>query len=81
MQRRKPSPKQSPEQRFGAAMRRLRKKTRKTQDDLAAESGYHRNYIGELERGLKSPSLRAIFAISKCLGVSPSAMVRRTERD
>jgi transcriptional regulator with XRE-family HTH domain len=79
MPRRKQNPSRSPEERFGETMRHLRKLAGKTQDDLAAESGYHRNYIGELERGLKSPSLRAIFALAKCLGVSPATMVKRAE--
>jgi hypothetical protein len=34
-----------------------------SQETLAFESGYHPTYIGQLERGKKSPSLRAILSL------------------
>jgi transcriptional regulator with XRE-family HTH domain len=51
-----------------------------SQDELAARSGYHRTYIGLLERGEKSPSLRTIFNLARTLKVSPSAIIRDTEK-
>jgi len=43
-------------------------------------AGYHRTYIGQLERGEKSPSLRTLFNVSATLGISPSVLIRRVER-
>ena len=50
-----------------------------SQDDLGAKSGYHRTYIGLLERGEKGPSLRTIFNLAKALNVAPSVMVKAAE--
>jgi transcriptional regulator with XRE-family HTH domain len=51
-----------------------------SQEELAHVSGYHRNYIGILERGEKSPSLRTLFNLAGALTVSPSDILRRVER-
>jgi transcriptional regulator with XRE-family HTH domain len=42
--------------------------------------GYHRNYIGQLERGEKSPSLNALFNFANGLGLRPSEMLSRVEQ-
>ncbi len=69
-----------PEIAFGRILRDLRKSRSLSQDELAAQSGYHRTYIGFLERGQKSPSLRTIFDLSATLHVNPSVLIRDTER-
>ena len=48
---------------------------------LGAKSGYHRTYIGQLERGEKSPSLRTLFNLAATLGVAPSKIVAAVERE
>lgn len=70
----------SPEIAFGRVLRRMRKKSGVSQDDLGAKSGYHRTYIGQLERGEKSPSLRTLFNIAASLGVPPSRIVKSVEQ-
>lgn len=70
----------SPEVIFGAVLRDLRTRRGISQEQLAALSGYHRTYIGQLERGEKSPSLRTLFAIGPVVHVTPSALLRRVER-
>jgi transcriptional regulator with XRE-family HTH domain len=70
----------SPEIAFGRVLRSIRQNSKISQDDLGAKSGYHRTYIGQLERGEKSPSLRTLFNIAASLGVSPSSIVRGVER-
>ena len=50
-----------------------------SQDELAFRAGYHRTYIGQLERGEKSPSLRTIYNLAKTLGMAPSALLRKVE--
>ena len=61
-------------------LRDVRKSRSLSQDELGAKSGYHRTYIGQLERGEKSSSLRTIFSLAATLGVSPSEIVRESER-
>ena len=70
----------SPERAFGRTLREIRRRRLLSQEELGAASGYHRTYIGQLERGEKSPSLRTIFNLSATLRVSASDMVRRAER-
>lgn len=70
----------SPEMAFGRVLRSLRQSRSISQDELGARSGYHRTYIGQLERGEKSPSLRTIFNLASVLKVSPSTIIRQVER-
>ena len=70
----------TPEQAFGANLRRMRLKRGLSQQGLADKSGYHRTYIGLLERGQKSPSLRTIWNIAIVLQAKPSEMLKRVER-
>jgi transcriptional regulator with XRE-family HTH domain len=60
-------------------LRELRKACGISQEELAFRSGYHFTYIGQLERGKKSPSLRAIMRLAAALGTSGSEMLRRVE--
>ena len=69
----------TPEQAFGRVLREVRESRDLSQEALGFESGYHRTYIGLLERG-KSPSLRTIFRLSRALKVSPSDLIGRTEK-
>ena len=61
-------------------LRNIRESRGLSQEELAARAGYHRTYIGQLERGEKSPSLRTIFNLSSTLQVNPSVLIRRVER-
>jgi transcriptional regulator with XRE-family HTH domain len=70
----------SPEMAFGRVLRKIRESHAISQDDLGAKSGYHRTYIGQLERGEKSPSLRTIFNLATTLELAPSEVIRRVER-
>jgi transcriptional regulator with XRE-family HTH domain len=65
---------------FGQVLRDVRESRNISQEELAARAGYHRTYIGQLERGEKLPSLRTIFNLSSTLEVNPSVLVRRVER-
>src|ERR1035437_332032 len=70
----------TPEEAFCIALRTLRQKQGVSQQSLADKSGYHRTYIGLLEHGQKSPSLRTIFNIAATLQVKPSAILDKVER-
>lgn len=69
----------SPETVFGQILRRIRLSRSLSQEELGARSGYHRTYIGLLERGEKSPSLRTLFNLAATLKIAPSEIVRRVE--
>src|ERR1017187_8871697 len=69
-----------PERACGRVLRSGRQSRGLSQEELAARAGYHRTYVGQLERGEKSPSLRTIFNLSSALEVRPSALIRRVER-
>lgn len=69
----------TPEDCFGEVLRELRQKHGVTQEELAFKSGYHSTYISQLERGRKSPSLRAITSLAGALETSGSELLRRME--
>ena len=64
---------------FGRVLREVRKGQGLSQEQLAFESGYHPTYIGQLERGVKSPSLRAIMSLAATLKIPGSELLRRLE--
>ena len=70
---------QTPEDLFGQVLRDLRKERGFSQEELAFQSGYHPTYIGQLERGKKSPSLRAIMRIAHALTTRASELLKRVE--
>jgi len=69
----------SPEQAFGHVIRSIREKQGISQEALAFKGGYHRTYIGQLERGEKSPSLKTIYALAGSLGIAPSKLLKDIE--
>ena len=68
------------EEAFGLTLQELRKARKISQEELGFESGYHRTYISQLERGHKSPSLKTIFQLAAALKASPSEIVLCVER-
>lgn len=64
---------------FGTVLREIRRSRGFSQEQLAFESGYHSTYIGQLERGQKSPSLRTIMNLALALGTPGSEMLKRVE--
>ena len=59
------------EKAFGEELRKAREQKGYSQEELGFESDHHRTYISQLERGLKSPTLKAIVKISAALGGGP----------
>ena len=70
----------TPEQAFAKVLREQRKKAGLSQEALGFESGYHRTYIGMLERGLMNPSLRTILSIVSALNVPAGEFVGLVEK-
>ena len=64
----------------GAELTRLRVARGWSQQKLADELGYTERYIGQLERGTKSPTLRTIADIAGAFSTMPSTVLRAAER-
>ena len=69
------------DQAFGNTLQRLRKTHDLSQEELAFRVGIHRTYISQLERGLKSPSLRTIGKICDELKLSLSQFMQEIEKE
>ncbi|WP_369334903.1 helix-turn-helix domain-containing protein [Tahibacter harae] len=63
------------EQILGGVIAAQRRKANLSQESLAALSGVHPTYISQLERGLKSPTIRVLQDIAKALGTSSSELL------
>ena len=55
---------------LGMRIRYLRKQKGMSQLDLALEADINKNYISDLERGSRNPSILVLEKIAKALGVS-----------
>jgi transcriptional regulator with XRE-family HTH domain len=64
---------------FGRAVRRRRLKLGVSQERFAELCGLHRTYISDIERGLKSVSLKTLLKISIALDVPPYQLVKDGE--
>jgi len=69
----------TPEWAFGVILKELRRATNLSQETLADKAGYDRTYIGLLERGQRSPSLRTIFNLADALNVRPTQVIKKVE--
>jgi transcriptional regulator with XRE-family HTH domain len=51
-----------------------------SQEQLSFRARVHRTYVGDLERGLKSPTLDVIDTIARALRVDPSELIASVYR-
>ena len=54
---------------LGQNIKKLRERNAWTQEELAERSNLHISYIGQIERGLRYPSLKVLFKIADSLDV------------
>lgn len=59
----------------GRNIRRLRQARGVSQEDLAAEIGVHRTYMGGVERGERNLTLQSLERLAGRLGVSPLSLL------
>lgn len=64
---------------LGLEIQRRRVEQGWSQEYLAEVTGLHRTYISQLERGLKSPSVRVLSHITNALGISMSEFLQVVE--
>ena len=66
---------------FARTLKKLRTAKGLSQEDFGSEAGLHRTYVSQLERGLKSPSLKTLHKIAEVLGIQMSELLRRVEEE
>ena len=54
---------------FASNLRRLRTKSKQSQEEFAARCGLHRTYIGAIERGERNVTLKTVAVVAEGLGV------------
>ena len=64
-----PARKTSSQIALGAAVKAVRAKAGKTQEQVANAIGMHATYISDIERGARNPSWDAIARLAKGMGV------------
>ncbi|MCP1574171.1 transcriptional regulator with XRE-family HTH domain [Herbaspirillum rubrisubalbicans] len=60
----------------GKVLRHLRKDAGLTQEKLSFKAAIQRNFVSEIELGLKQPSLFTIFKLAQALEVAPQNFVQ-----
>jgi len=61
-------------------LRVLRKQKGLSQEELAFQAGINRNYVGQIEREEKSPTIDLLEKISKPLAVEPFQLLETNNR-
>jgi XRE family transcriptional regulator, regulator of sulfur utilization len=64
---------------FGRVVKNLREELRLSQELLADRADLNRTYLGEVERGVATPSLVTIVKISRALNLSASDLLAKSE--
>lgn len=62
---------------LGQNIKKLREKNAWTQEKLAEKANIHISYVGQIERGIRYPSLKIIFKIADALEVRMSELFKR----
>lgn len=58
------------EKQLGMRIKYLRGKKRWSQEDLALEADVNKNYISDLERGMRNPTIKVLEKIANALEIS-----------
>lgn len=69
------------DKKFGRVLKQLRTKRGVSQEAFALNIDLHRTYISQLERGLKSPSLRTMEKICNELGITLVQLMQHLEQE
>lgn len=63
----------------GARIKYLRRMQGISQEELALKAGINPAYFGQVERGLKCPTIDTLYKIAKAMEVSPAECLRSEE--
>jgi transcriptional regulator with XRE-family HTH domain len=75
-------PKSKPDERrvaLGGNIKKLREKRRWSQEELAEKADIHVSYVGQIERGMRYPSLKILFRLSDALEVKITVLFKGTD--
>lgn len=64
----------------GERIRILRQNKHLTQEQLGELAGLNPNYVGQVERGQRTPSVNAIHALAEALGVDPGFLLMSPDK-
>lgn len=64
------------EKELGMRIRYLRTNKKMSQEDLALEAEVNKNYLSDLERGNRNPTLKILDKIAKALDVDLSTLMK-----
>lgn len=64
---------------LGRVIATKRKQAGLTQEALAYRCKLHPTYISQLERGVKSPTVRVLMLVSGAIGIRASELLREAE--
>jgi transcriptional regulator with XRE-family HTH domain len=64
----------------GTNVRHLRQKIGLTQEAFSVKSGLTQQYISDLERGRRNPTVVTLFELATALGVAPLELLRPRAR-
>ena len=65
---------------FGRVLQVRRKQLGLSQEELGFRSGLHRTFVSQIERGVKSPSLRTLQTLASALDTEAAALVQEAEQ-
>ena len=60
----------------GRNVRRLRLVAGLTQEQYAERSGFSQQYISDLERGRRNPTVVSLFELAQAVDTSPAELIR-----
>lgn len=66
---------------FANVLKKLRQEKGLTQAEMALQSNFHRTYISQLERGLKSPTLNTLYTLANVFGISLTQLINAVEQE
>ena len=64
---------------LGRVLADARRRAGLSQEALASRAKLHPTYISQLERGLKSPTVRVLFVLANACGVLASQILQEVE--
>lgn len=66
---------------FGDVLRRLRIAKGLSQEQFGYTAKLHRTYVSQLERGLKSPSLRTLQKVAAVLETDMASLLNQVQKE
>jgi transcriptional regulator with XRE-family HTH domain len=64
---------------LGMRIKYLRSLKKWSQEDLALEAGINKNYLSDLERGSRNPTVKVLDKIAKTLGITLEELFKGIE--